>query len=67
MSWALCQWGKGLALSKIAANTRNVGDAITAVDILAGANSIISASDDESAKPGIIGALKEAIALTKEF
>jgi tetratricopeptide (TPR) repeat protein len=67
MSWAFCQWGIGLALSKIAANTRNVGDAITAVDLLAGANSIIFASDNESAKPGIIGALNEAIALTKEF
>jgi hypothetical protein len=56
-----------LALSKIAAKNRNLGEAMTSVNILAEANSIISASDDERAKPGIIGALNEAIALTKEL
>ena len=67
LQWAFSQWGIGLATSKIAARTRNVEDARTAVKILAEANSIIAASDDESAKPGIIGALDEAITLTKEL
>jgi tetratricopeptide (TPR) repeat protein len=67
LSWANSQWGIGLALSKIAANTRNVADAITAVDILSGAKTIIIASDNENSKPGILGALDEAIALAKDL
>ena len=67
LQWAFCQWGIGLALSKIAAKSRNIEDAITAVDILAEANSVISQSDDERAKPGIVGALEEATALAKDL
>ncbi|MCK1500786.1 hypothetical protein [Bradyrhizobium sp. 188] len=67
LQWALCQWGIGLALSKVAAKTRNIEDVITAVDVLAEANSIISPSDDERAKPGIIGALQEATALAEDL
>lgn len=67
LQWAFSQWGIGLALSKIAAQTRSVEDATTAVDILAEASSIISASDDERAKPGISGALKEATALAESL
>jgi tetratricopeptide (TPR) repeat protein len=65
LQWAFCQWGIGIALSKIAAKTRNGGDAVAAVNILAEANSIVSVSDDERAKPGINGALMEAIAVLK--
>jgi tetratricopeptide (TPR) repeat protein len=67
LHWAFCQWGIGLALSKIAAKTQNIEDARTAVDILAGANSIISSSDDERAKPGIVGALEEAASLVQSL
>ncbi|WP_316174412.1 tetratricopeptide repeat protein [Bradyrhizobium sp. SZCCHNRI1073] len=65
LHWAFCQWGIGIALSKTAAQTRNVEDATAAVNILAEANSIISASNDERAKPGITGALKEATELAE--
>jgi tetratricopeptide (TPR) repeat protein len=63
LKWAFSQWGIGLALSKVAAKTKNSEDAMTAVNILAEANSVIVASDDESMKPGILGALTEAKAL----
>jgi hypothetical protein len=67
LSWAFCQWGIGIALKMIARKTRNSGDALRAANILSEANFIIASSDDERAKPGILGALNEAVALTKEL
>jgi tetratricopeptide (TPR) repeat protein len=67
LQWAYCQWGIGLALSKIAAKTQNGGEARTAIDILSAANMVIASSDDERAKPGIRGALEEALAIARNL
>ena len=65
----------GLQVGMLAEKVRDLGlagaaaanDALTALHILSEANSVIAASDDEGAKPGVLGALNEAIALTKEL
>ena len=65
----------GLQVGMLAEKVRDLGlagaaaanDALTTLHILSEANSVVAASDDEGAKPGVLGALNEAIALTKEL